>query len=78
MKRRSQALHHEVAEAYRAKAGKQRTHSTGGIVASARALARLLTKHGRARRELRLLESDIRHEWKMLKALAGAHGGDDL
>jgi len=78
MKRRNQSLHAEIAEASRATTGKQRTHSANGIVASARSLERLLSKRRKLRRDLRLLEADIKHERKMLKALAGAHGGDDL
>lgn len=64
----------EVAEASRVCTSEfvQARRDTSDIVASAKRLQRLQTKRARLRKELRQLEQDIKHERKMLRAIAGA------
>jgi hypothetical protein len=73
------SLRQEIGEASRKDAGKQtRRGYSNELVATARKLEKLLAKRRKQRRELRRLEEDIRHERKMLKALAGAEMGEEL
>jgi|GEM_PF-4273635 len=73
----SNAIHLEVANAARVlenelPAKQARPRRTNEVVDCARRLERLRVKARRLRRELKSLETDIRHEKKMLRALAGA------
>ena len=70
----------EVAEASRVHAhglpAKQVAASTRRnqlVIEEARRLERLLAKRRRLRRELRVIDADIRHARKMLKAFAGVN-----
>jgi predicted nucleic acid-binding Zn-ribbon protein len=72
-------LAHEVANASRVdileSEFRQAKRDTNDVVNSARRLARLQAKRVKLRRELRAVEADIKHERKMLRALAGADRG---
>lgn len=67
----------EVAEASRATTGKQRRSFPNELVQTARHIEKLMGKGRRKlKKELRHIETDIKHEKRMLKALAGAEEGD--
>jgi len=68
----------EVAEASRAATGKHPRGYPSTLVAEARDLERNIARRRKLRRELRALDLTIRHNRKMLKALAGAEQGEEL
>jgi hypothetical protein len=74
--KRARRIAHEVAEASRATTGRK-PRDPRELVATARTLERLLARRRKLRRELRLLDGLIKHERKMLKALAGVEFLDD-
>ena len=75
--KRARRIAHEVAEASRATVQGHKPRDPRELVATARTLERLLARRRKLRRELRLLDSQIKHERKMLKALAGVEFLDD-
>lgn len=71
------SLAQEIGEASRKHIQGKRRGYPNELVATARKLERLLAERRKKRRELRRVDEDIRHERKMLKALAGAEIGDE-
>ena len=73
MKKHRRPIAHEVAEASRALQSEiVQTRSTNELLATARTLARLQVRRARLRKELKRLDKAIKHEQKMLRAVAGA------
>lgn len=70
--RTSTHIGREVAEASRAKTGKQRRGYPSALIATAKQIERLQAKRRTLRKALRHVEADIKHEKKMLRAMAGA------
>jgi len=64
----------EVAEASRAKTGRQ-AMQPNELVATARTLERLLQRRRKLRVELRRLDREVKAERRNLKALAGHYSG---
>lgn len=75
--KRARRIAHEVGEAYRATVQGRKPRDPRELVATARNLERLLARRRKLRRELRLLDGQVKHERKMLKALAGVEFPDD-
>jgi hypothetical protein len=68
----------EVAEASRKETGTRRGYNPNALIGTVRKLERLRQQRRQLRRRLRLLDEQIRHEKRMLKAIAGASMGDEL
>lgn len=75
-KRHSTRIGLEAAEASRASTGKQRRGYPNALVATARGIERLYTKKRKLNAELRRVVASIKHEKKLLKAMAGAEERD--
>lgn len=76
MAKTSTHIGREVAEASRATTGKQRRGYPSALIASAQQLERLKAKRRKLKKDLRHIEADIKHEKKMLRAMAGAEEGE--
>jgi len=75
--KRARRIAHEVAEASRAKVQGTKPRDPRELVATARTLERWLAKRRKVRKELRFIDQQIKHERKMLKALAGVNFDDN-
>lgn len=74
--KRHQRIGLEVAEASRTTTGKQRRSFPNELVQTARTIEKLMAKRRALKKQLRHIETDIKHEKRMLKALAGAEEGE--
>jgi hypothetical protein len=77
-KRQAHRLAMDVAEASRKTAGTTTKYNPNTLIGTVRRLEKLRAQRRVLRRRLKQLEEHIRHEQKMLKALAGASMGEEL
>jgi hypothetical protein len=75
-KRQAHRLALDVAEASRKTDGKRTSYNPNQLIGTVRHLEKLRAQRRALRRRLKALDVNIRHEQKMLKALAGASMGE--